>query len=144
MNALETLKKKAESNEAIEKSIMDEIVAYFYNWIYSDMFDNYVVSVANVDKRNVEIFIEFWQYHSGCSATNFRVGNCFWYNPENPHNYESCKYKGIELKNINFAVCNALYNTLIDIMEEKGFKYCGAESEETGYKYFSKGFIFSF
>lgn len=114
--------KKEQTN--VNEAITNEIVNWFITRINSKEFeDGLKERIINNIKRNTEtkIFVEFWEYHSGCSPTSFRVAystldSLTW---DNGYGYESWRYKGVELEylcqNITLRIVNALRDRLHEL-----------------------------
>ena len=145
MDFITELRAKSENVKNTKVEIIDEIKARFDDYFNSDRFENYLrerIGRDELDKRQVTLYVKFWEYQSGCSTTHFGCGGITWCNPENKDGYESCIYKGIKLQTINFEVCQILADKLIAKMGAMGFALLSQETQTSRFNYYDKHFIF--
>jgi hypothetical protein len=124
MNLAEKFNKKSEEIENRVDEITNEIVLYFKNIFETGEFENVLernLTKEDKIKRRKILFVEFWNYSSGCSDTNFRVGFHTWKNPEG-NGFKSRRYKGLELYDIQKDVGKKLLNLTEYYLKDMGFK----------------------
>lgn len=104
MNFAETLREKTDEINATKAEVVDEIVDKFNNYLNNGDFENYlkkIMTKSDLEKGYKTLYSEFWQYHSGCSGTNFTIVGFKFRNREvSEYSLEANYYKGIELKSI--------------------------------------------
>ena len=145
MSLIKELRAKSEKVENVKEEIIKEIKAHFDKYLDGDGLENYLqkrIGASEIKARKVFMTVEFWEYHDGCSTTNFYCGGRVWYNPENKHGWESHKYKGIELISINREVCNYLSNKLEKRMCELGFELLSKEDQKSRFGYYDTNYYF--
>lgn len=127
MNFAETLREKTDEINATKAEVVDEIVDKFNNYLNNGDFENYlkkIMTKSDLEKGYKTLYSEFWQYHSGCSGTNFTIVGFKFRNREvSEYSLEANYYKGIELKSIQKEVIDNCLNHLYAKLEEMGFKY---------------------
>lgn len=145
MSLIEELRAKSTNIESTKANIVSEIRNYFDKYLMSDKFEDYLrnrVGKEEALNRKLGINIEFWAFHSGCSATHFSCGGCTWYNPDKPDSWESHYYKGIELVTIHEEVCCHIASQLRKRMVELGFHLCDNENLKGKLNYYHMYFYF--
>ena len=139
MNLAEKFNKKSEEVENRVEEVTNEIVLYFKNIFetgqFEDVLERNLTKENKIDRRKI-LFVEFWDYSSGCSDTNFRVGFHTWKNPEG-RGYNSRRYKGLDLYNIQKDVGKKLLNLTEYYLKDMGFKVT-VEDNESWLHYFKK------
>lgn len=117
--AIESINKHAEESE-----VKYEIISYFKDYIDSGDFERSLESRLTNEaksKREMSLFVEFWNYVSGCSDTYFGVGSKRWENP-NDSGYRGTSYKGVLLNSISVDVCEEVLKMTISALEKMGFR----------------------
>ena len=139
MNLINELRTKSNNIEMIRQEVIEEIKAYFEEYLYSENLENQLkkrIGERQIAERKVCLIVDFWAYRSGCSSTYFHCGGKTWNNPENPKDYASQTYKGIELFDIQKEICVALRDKLVKRMSELGFKLIEDKDETSWLKYY--------
>ena len=145
MNLITELREKSAKAEITKSEVIAEIKAAFDRYLNSDELENYLrckIGKTEIKERKVFMIVEFWEYHSGCSTTQFRCGGYTWYNPENEEGWESHTYKGVELRTIDKEVCNYLSSRLVSRMNELGFYLISKEDQNSRFGYYDTHFYF--
>lgn len=127
MSLIEKLRKQSEEflnkTETKKQNVINEIKEHF-NKYFSDSknLEQFVefLSESYIEKREVPIITKFWEHHSGCSATYFYSGGCYWY-PNNDKYNSEWYYKGVYLKDIQFEICSYLREIVKQEMLKLGF-----------------------
>lgn len=129
MSLVESLREKSKLFESTRQEVVEEIKAYFDDYFNSNEFEKYVESISknHIKDRTIPIKIEFWEYHMGCSDTNFYCCGCKWCNPQNQYSIKSWKYKDVWLRDVQFDVCEYLTGLTLSQMQKLGFEYKGAD-----------------
>lgn len=113
------------SLETTRNDIKREIIMYFDKYLNSEKFDEYLKSRLDNDaisKRKLVLYVSFWNYHPGCSGTHFQCCNRRWTNPdEDEYSFNSSKYKGIKLIDIQVDVVNGICKLIKDAMYDREF-----------------------
>lgn len=102
MSIIEEIKQTAKTEEEKRAEIKEEIVSFFRNYLNSEKFTETIKSwcqkaIKCYGHNYTTIDVQFWNYHSGCSSTYFGIGSEEWKNPEASDGWESRRYKGVEL-----------------------------------------------
>lgn len=145
MSFINELREKSAGAEATKNDIIAEIKNSFDQYLNSDRLEQYLrlcIGDAEIKQRKVFMKVEFWEYHSGCSTTHFHCGGCNWYNPDNRNGWDSCNYKGVELRTIDKEVCNYLSSRLVNRMNELGFYLVSQEDQKGRLGYYNRHFYF--
>lgn len=145
MKLIEELRLKSESETINRNNVIAEIKKAFDCYLSSEEFENYLrrhIGAEEVKRRNFCVAVQFWEYHDGCTTTNFNCGGFTWYNPENKEGYTSRKYKGVELRDINKEVCEYIANRLMARMRELEFYYVFSENLKGRLDYYHNLFYF--
>ena len=115
--------------------MVSEIVNYFTETFnsqkYLDWLENFLMSKINEGKRTYSFENKFWQYHSGCSGTHFKVGFKTWENEPK----DSTKYNGIDLSTIQKPVIDGAISALKDTLKREGIRVVGEEDVSGNYRY---------
>ena len=145
MSLINELRAKSANAEATKSEVIAEIKRAFSSYLDSDDFENYLrrrAGTEEIQKRILPINVQFWAFHSGCSTTNFNCGGYTWYNPENKENYNSHRYKGIELVSIQEEICEYISNKLKYRMNELGFFLASTTNARGRLNYYHTLFYF--
>lgn len=145
MSLINELKTKSANAESIKSEVIAEIKTYFDKYLNSDALENYLracIGKSEIESRKVYMDVQFWEYHDGCTTTNFRCGGRVWYNPETKDGWNSHYYKGVELKTIDQEVGNYLCDRLVSKMNELGFYVASKEHRKSRLGYFEVTFYF--
>lgn len=142
MSFIEEIKELANDRNNKEDLVINEIIDYFKEKMYSKKFEEnlkelYIKKAINQGKNNCDLWIEFWEYCSGCSYTNIYVGGCGKFELKGEdNNYKSYyDYKGIRLCDIHKKVCNRLSTLLKNRLEELGLKVSSSERLDNNYRF---------
>lgn len=144
MNLVNELKMKSNKAEDVKQAVINEIKSYFDNYLENDL-ENYlkrIIGEKEIKERKVFMMVSFWEYHSGCTTTNFRCGGCVWFNPINQEGWDSKNYKGIDLYTIDKEICNYLSNKLEQKMQELGFSVISKERKDSWLNYYTMHYYF--
>jgi hypothetical protein len=122
-NLINELKAKSDRAAATKADISAEIIKIFEKCLDKQLEDEVRGRIGDtqIKERKVYMQVSFWEYHSGCSTTQFRCGGFTWYNPENHDGWESRTYKNFTLKDIHEPICKHLDNYLERKMHDLGF-----------------------
>lgn len=127
MSLIEKLRKQSEEllneTETKKQEVINEIKEHFNKYFNnSKNLEQFVEMLSEhyIEKRQVPIMTNFWEYHSGCRSTNFYCGGCYWYPNNNEYNSD-WYYKGVYLKEIQFEVCSYLKEIVKQEMLKLGF-----------------------
>ena len=145
MSLINELRAKSASVESVNAEVAAEIKASFDKILDSDRFEEHLskrIDASDIKARKTFMKVEFWEYHSGCSTTQFRCGGITWRNKENEDGYESRRYKGVELKSINKEVCEYLSAKLERRMRELGFEIVSKEPQNSRFGYYEVNYYF--
>lgn len=145
MNLINELRAKSASVESTKAEIVAEIKAYFDKFLDGERFEEHLkkyIDASDIKQRKTFMDVEFWEYHDGCSTTQFRCGGVRWYNKENKDGYESHRYKGIELISINKEVCEYLSAKLEKRMCNLGFEIVSKEPQNSRFGYYDVHYYF--
>lgn len=120
--------------ENIQEQIENEIVSTLTRIFTSGDFEKelerrLMYSKEAQAKREYPIEVAFWEYHEGCTPTNFRIWCFYWNNPENAYGCESHYYKGVRLSKIQKRVGVRLLERTIEELNRLGFKTSVFDSE---------------
>lgn len=138
MALIDELKAKSNGIEDNKKEVMKEIKDYFNKYLHSKQFENYIEKHSDLQKRRVNIWVEYWQHSAGCSGTNFGINNCrFYINKDDEYSYNT-KYKGVDVSKCQLEIGAMLYYLVKDVMEELGFTYVGTEDKMCWLGYYDK------
>lgn len=116
----------ASNNAELSKmNVRDEIINAYADYVKSQSFQDYIkgrLDSEALNNRMLKIYVEFWEYHEGCSGTHFRCGGWRWRNPDVPeYSYEGNKYKGVRLLDIQLPVVEGVCDVFKNAMREEGF-----------------------
>ena len=145
MSLINELREKSANAESIKREVIAEIKASFDTYLNSDRLENYLrkrIGSSEIKERKVMLWVKFWAYHSGCSTTQFYCGGCVWYNPENRDDYESRRYKGVELQTISDEICSYLSARLMNRMNELGFYLVSKQEDRGRLSYYNTNYYF--
>ena len=145
MNLINELRAKSANAENAKNEVIAEIKNYFDRYLNSDKLEDYLrrsISASEIEARKTFVFVEFWEYHEGCTTTNFTCAGMRWYNPENTHGWGSHYYKGIELRTIDKEICDYLSERLVTRMNELGFYLVSKEDQKSRFGYYDTHFYF--
>lgn len=125
MNLAERMKSASIKEENLNQIVAQEIYNYFEDIFESGKFETELEkrltqSKDTINNRSYKMNVEFWDYHSGCSSTHFRIFCFEWNNPEGK-SFESRNYKGVRLFSIHKEVCARLFQMTIDKLHKMGF-----------------------
>lgn len=145
MSLINELKAKSASVENTKTAIVAEIKASFDKILNSERFEEHLkkyIDASDIKQRKTFMDVEFWEYHDGCSTTQFKCGGVYWYNKENKDGYESHRYKGVELRSINKEVGEYLSAQLEKRMGELGFEMISKEPQNSRFGYYDVHYYF--
>ena len=145
MSLINELKAKSAGVESVKSEIIAEIKASFDKMLDGERFEEHLrnyIDASDIKARKTFMDVKFWEYHDGCSTTQFRCGGVKWYNKENKDGYESRRYKGIELKSINREVGEYLSAKLENRMCELGFVMISKEPQNSRFGYYDVNYYF--
>lgn len=145
MNLINELKEKSNQADNTKQEIVEEIKNYFNEYLDSDQLEKFLkanIREDDIKARKKFMMVEFWEYSSGCSTTNFYCGGKYWFNPENKDGWKSHNYKGIKLETIHKEICNYLTNKLISRMKDLGFNLLSQEDKTSWLGYYDRHFYF--
>ena len=145
MSLINELREKSANAEAIKREVIAEIKASFDTYLNGDGLENYLrkrIGNSEIKERKVMLWVKFWAYHSGCSTTHFYCGGCAWYNPENRDDWESRRYKGVELQTISDEICSYLSARLMNRMNELGFYLVSKKEDKGCLNYYNTNYYF--
>lgn len=135
---LEDLRKVKTENENKNENVISEILKYFKEQLDSENFeiglkDRLTKAIRNNEKE-YDTWVEFWDYHSGCSDTHFSVPVCkVWYSDKT--GYDSKYYKNVTLYDIHKKVIDNLLRMYVDKLCDLGLKVmCVDDTGKIGYK----------
>lgn len=126
-------KQHDDDTQIVKNEILDKFKNYFESEIFKEFLKQKCKSAINDNKNTTDLKVEFWEYHSGCSPTNFSAAGYCW-----KLGYERRDYKGITLRNIQNEVCEEIYNALKDTLQHMGFAIVRSEMHEGRFGYFDK------
>ena len=142
MNFLEEIKNMQKNRDNQENIVLNDILNYFKEQIYSDDFkkilkENYIKRAINNGKNNCELYIEFWEYSNGCSPTYIRVSCCGKFEIKGTYDdYSSYyNYKDIRLKDIHKRVCSEISKLLKTRLTELGLDITETKREDDEYRF---------
>lgn len=142
MSFLEEIKKIETDRNSKENIALNDILDYFKDKIYSDNFqnvlkENYIKKAINNGKNSCELYIEFWEYHSGCSPTYISTSCCNMFEIKGTSgDYNSYyNYKDIRLKDIHKRVCSKISNMLKEKIKELGLEIIETRRDDDKYRY---------
>lgn len=141
MGFIEEIKEMENDKKSKDNMVVNEIVEYFKEKMYSDPFkDNlkrYIKKAINNGKNTCDLKIEFWEYSAGCSDTYIYVSGCEKFEIKgNNDNYDSrYNYKGIRLCDIHKRICSTLSDMLKDRIRELDLKFVSSEREDNKYRF---------
>lgn len=123
MTILEQFKKASQEAGDNKESVIKEIIEYFKtNLKVEEWLERVLQNKCNktaIDNRRYSSIVEYWQYHSGCSPTNFYCLGVRWVNPEN---HESNTYKNVKLTGeVSKTVVNALVSMCVSELQKLEF-----------------------
>lgn len=138
MSLIEEIKQATATEEQKRDAIKEEIVSFFREYLNSEKF---MESMKNQCQKAIECYghnytsidVKFWAYHDGCSATHFRVGSKGWKNPENSDGWDSRRYKGVELCQLQDDIGTRLVEMTKSKLIELGFKISSVMDKESWY-----------
>lgn len=139
------LREKSTKADNIKNEIIAEIKHDFDKYLNSEQLESYLrrrIGDAEIKERKVFMCVEFWEYHDGCTTTNFHCGGHTWYNPAVKDGWESRTYNGIELNAINEEVCDYLCQRLTSRMNEMGFHVVSKDKQRSRFGYSDVHFYF--
>lgn len=145
MSLINELRIKSNNSDNKKQEVIAEIKEYFDNYLNSDKLEKFLranIKESDIKERKKFMMVKFWEYHSGCSTTNFYCGGETWYNPDNKEGWESHYYKGIELKTIHNEICEYLTQRLISKMKDLEFILLSQEDKRGRLDYYEKHFYF--
>lgn len=145
MSLITELRAKSANAENVRNEVIAEIKNCFDRVLNSDKFEKHLerrIRDDEIKKRKVFMSVDFWEYHSGCTTTNFNCGGIVWYNPENKNGWDSHYYKGVELRTINHEVCAYLSDRLVSRMNELGFHLVSKEDQKSRLGYYDTHLYF--
>lgn len=140
MSFLDEIKEIETNRNDRENVVIDDILNYFKDKLYSDNFknnlkDNYIKRAINNGKDYCELMIEFWEYHSGCSNTYISVGGCGRFELKNDSSDSPYNYKGIRLYDIHKRICSKLSDLLKTRLSELGLQVVATEREDDKFRF---------
>lgn len=134
MSFIQEIKEIENNRNNQEEIVINEIVDYFKEKLNSDKYKEYlkkrITDKINESKNTLELNIEFWNYHSGCSETNFSCGGIKF-----KLDYGKYDYKGIKLYDIQHKVCDKLSVLLCDKLEELGLTIVSKTRHDNEYRF---------
>lgn len=141
MSFLEEIKEIENDRNSRENIVVNDIVEYFKDKMYSDDFKNNLKNrikekIYNGEKT-CDLKIEFWEYCSGCSYTNISVSGCGKFELKGINNdYDSYyKYKGVRLCDIHKKICVDISDMLMDRLRELDLKVVNRVRADSKYRY---------
>ena len=145
MNLIDELKAKSNQADNTKQEIIEEIKNYFDEYLNSERFEKFLkanIREDDIRARRKNLYVEFWEYHSGCTTTNFYCGGKQWFNPECKDGWNSHYYKNIELRTIHDKICQYLTMRLISRMSELGFTVLCKENKMGRMEYYKMSITF--
>ena len=134
MSFIQEIKEIENERKEKENDVINEIVNYFnekFNDVkYEEYLKKRIKEEINNSKKHLTLNIEFWNYHSGCSETNFSCGGIKF-----KLDYGKYDYKGIELYDIQHKVCDKLSVLLCDKLEELGLTIVSKTRHDNEYRF---------
>ena len=134
MSFIQEIKEIENERKEKENDVINEIVNYFnekFNDVkYEEYLKKRIKEEINNSKKHLTLNIEFWNYHSGCSETNFSCGGITF-----KLDYGKYDYKGIELYDIQHKVCDKLSVLLCDKLEELGLTIVSKTRHDNEYRF---------
>lgn len=126
MSIIEKLQAESNNINAVKNEVISEITTAFSNYLDND-FENFLeknIGNSAKQKREYNLYYEFWEHIPGCSPTHFFVAGWKWKNESVP-NYSQDQnfYKGIRLKDIQEEVMTHLLFLLKKHLKKEGFTY---------------------
>lgn len=125
MNLFEKVTSASNAIDATKIEIKNEILNKCAKYLNSEEFDAYLEKRMDknaLDKRTLTLYTDFWEYHSGCSATHFRCANWYWFTPDcEKYSWDSHYYKGVRLEEIHKDIVEGFCGLLKEAMMDKGF-----------------------
>lgn len=148
MNLAEKLAAKSDDLLATQNKIVKEIVDYFNDYLTNGDFEKRIerwvmTCEDSINTRSSTITVSFWRYADGCSDTYFSIGGKKWNNPESPHKYDSARYLGVCLQDIQNKVCDLLLVMTKNRLMDLGFNIKGVIDKESWLHYYDKQIQFS-
>lgn len=120
---LEDLKNEKAKNENKNEEVINEILNYFKAELDSEMFEsalkNRLIKAIKNNKNVCDTWIEFWNYHSGCSETYFDITPCNRWT-SNEGGFNSRYYKGVCLYDIHKEVTRSLLRMYMNKLSDLG------------------------
>ena len=141
MSLINKLKAKSCGWQQKREEVIAEIKDWFDKVITKEKIEATLekyIGKQEIEDRKVSLWVEFWEYHEGCSTTYFRCGGEKWHNPEEEYGYRSHKYKEIELCSINKEVCEYLSAKLIEQIRLLGFSILNKEMKPSRFDYYQE------
>ena len=144
MSLINDLKAKSNEVENTKKSIIEEIKAYFDEYLENrlEKFLEKRIGEEEIKERKVCLRVSFWAYKSGCSTTNFHCGGGVWFNPIEKEGYKSQYYKGIELETLDKEIGDYLSKKLKNKMQDLGFSLIIERKIESRFDYYDMAYEF--
>ena len=137
MKLIDEIRNEQKQHDDDTKIVKNEILDKFKNYYESENFKEFLKqkckNTINDNKNTTDLKVEFWEYHTGCSQTNFSAAGYCW-----KLSHERKDYKGITLRNIQNELCEDIYNTLKDTLQHMGFTIVRSEMHESRFGYFDK------
>ena len=124
MGFIEDLQNVKTETENKNENVVMEILKHFRTQINSTKFEDRLkkrlTDSIKDNKRETRLEIEFWDYHDGCSATNFYASCCDTWELAYGEHY----YNGVRLTDVSKEVVNHhLLPMFIDKLRELGLTY---------------------
>lgn len=134
MSFIQEIKEIENKRKEKENDVINEIVNYFnekFNDVkYEEYLKEKIKNEINNSKKQLKLKIEFWDYQSGCSATNFSCGGITF-----KLDYGKYDYKGIKLYNIQHEVCDKLSILLCNKLEELDLTIVSKTRHDNEYRF---------
>lgn len=119
--------------QIVKNEILDKFKNYFESEIFKEFLKQKCKDAINDNEKEIGFKVEFWEYRTGCSPTNFSAAGYSWrLKPEKKD------YKGITLRNIQNEVCEDIWNNLKSTVQELGFTIIRSNDYESRFGYFDK------
>lgn len=117
-----------------EELVIKEIVEHFRDRFDKESYEDYLQKLIKkqIDKgeHTLKFTNEFWEYHSGCSATHFVCGGVKF-----ELDYNEYKFKDIRLSEIQYVVVEKLSKLFKEKMENLGLKIVSSKRRDYDYRF---------
>lgn len=141
MSFIDELRAKSADAEYTKAQVIAEIKQYFDEYLDGTGLENFLkyrIGESEIKNRKVFMKVNFWEYHEGCSGTQFHCGGKLWEHPQRT----SSSYKGVELRTVDKEIGDYLAEKLVNKMRNLGFTLLSQEPKNSWLGYYETHFYF--